>query len=212
MAQTTARNHAQRRHHKQYARMTLLNPQNHVVPTTVLTQSKLVPITAVRPVTTAVPKPTVTRPRQAKTVVTKPTSPRRRQITRSPSPKSINFPLKVTAAKATMGNPQHALKDKGVIDSRCSWHMTGNMSYVSNFKELNGGYVAFGGNPKGNPQHALKDKRVIDSGCSRHMTENMSYLSDFKELNGGYVAFGGNPKGGKISGKDVRQEEYCSLY
>nr|GEW93223.1 ribonuclease H-like domain-containing protein [Tanacetum cinerariifolium] len=49
----------------------------------------------------------------------------------------------------TMGNPQHALKDKGVIDSRFSRHMTGNMSYLSNFKDLNGRYVAFGGNPKG---------------------------------------------------------------
>nr|GEV27711.1 hypothetical protein [Tanacetum cinerariifolium] len=47
------------------------------------------------------------------------------------------------------GNPQQALKDKGVIDSGCSRHMTGNMSYLSDFEELNGGYVAFGGNPKG---------------------------------------------------------------
>nr|GFC96895.1 ribonuclease H-like domain-containing protein [Tanacetum cinerariifolium] len=67
---------------------------------------------------------------------------------------------KVTAAKASVvsavkgkkgkwGNPQYALKDKGVIDSGCSRHMTGNMSYLSDFQELNGGYVAFGGNPKG---------------------------------------------------------------
>nr|GFD35537.1 ribonuclease H-like domain-containing protein [Tanacetum cinerariifolium] len=27
--------------------------------------------------------------------------------------------------------------------------MTGNISYLSDFKELNRGYVAFGGNPKG---------------------------------------------------------------
>nr|GFC63947.1 hypothetical protein [Tanacetum cinerariifolium] len=47
------------------------------------------------------------------------------------------------------GNPQQALKDKGVIDSGCSSHMTGNMSYLFDFKDLNGGYVAFGGNPKG---------------------------------------------------------------
>nr|GFA77290.1 hypothetical protein [Tanacetum cinerariifolium] len=40
-------------------------------------------------------------------------------------------------------------KDKGVIDSGCSRHMTGNMSYLSDFEELNGGYVGFGGNPKG---------------------------------------------------------------
>nr|GEY70052.1 hypothetical protein [Tanacetum cinerariifolium] len=47
------------------------------------------------------------------------------------------------------GNPQYALKDKGIIDSGCSRHMTWNMSYLSDFEELNGGYVAFGGNPKG---------------------------------------------------------------
>nr|GEV87468.1 uncharacterized mitochondrial protein AtMg00810-like [Tanacetum cinerariifolium] len=47
------------------------------------------------------------------------------------------------------GNPQYALKDKEVIESGCSRHMTGNMSYLSDFQELNYGYVAFGGNPKG---------------------------------------------------------------
>nr|GEY34050.1 ribonuclease H-like domain-containing protein [Tanacetum cinerariifolium] len=55
--------------------------------------------------------------------------------------KCINDPQK--------GNPQHALKDKRVIDSRCSRHMTRNMSYLLDFKELNGRYVAFSGNPKG---------------------------------------------------------------
>nr|GEY93730.1 hypothetical protein [Tanacetum cinerariifolium] len=47
------------------------------------------------------------------------------------------------------GNPHQVLKDKGVIDSGCSRHMTGNMSYLSDFEELNRGYVAFGGNLKG---------------------------------------------------------------
>nr|GEW36515.1 putative ribonuclease H-like domain-containing protein [Tanacetum cinerariifolium] len=51
--------------------------------------------------------------------------------------------------KGNWGNPRHALKDKGVIDSGCSRHITGNMSYLSDFEEINGGYVAFGGNPKG---------------------------------------------------------------
>nr|GEU88936.1 hypothetical protein [Tanacetum cinerariifolium] len=39
--------------------------------------------------------------------------------------------------------------EKGVIDSGCSRHMTGNMSYLSEYKEIDGGYVAFGGDPKG---------------------------------------------------------------
>nr|GEV84779.1 ribonuclease H-like domain-containing protein [Tanacetum cinerariifolium] len=102
-----------------------------------------------KPVTTAVPQPSVTRPRQAKTIVTKPNLPPRRHINCILSPKASTFPLKVTAVKDPRGNPQHAFKDKGVIDSGCSRHMTGNMSYLFDFKEINGGYVAFGGNPKG---------------------------------------------------------------
>ncbi|GKC80617.1 ribonuclease H-like domain-containing protein [Tanacetum coccineum] len=47
------------------------------------------------------------------------------------------------------GNPQIDLQDKGVIDSGCSRHMTGNMSYLTDYEEIDGGYVAFGGNPKG---------------------------------------------------------------
>ncbi|GJU36466.1 hypothetical protein Tco_1184820 [Tanacetum coccineum] len=48
-----------------------------------------------------------------------------------------------------MGNPQMDLQDQGVIDSGCSRHMTGNMSYLTDYEEIDGGYVAFGGNPKG---------------------------------------------------------------
>nr|GEU66317.1 ribonuclease H-like domain-containing protein [Tanacetum cinerariifolium] len=47
------------------------------------------------------------------------------------------------------GNPQQALKVKDVIDSGCSRHMIGNISFLSNFEEINRGYVAFGWNPKG---------------------------------------------------------------
>nr|GEX41109.1 putative ribonuclease H-like domain-containing protein [Tanacetum cinerariifolium] len=45
-------------------------------------------------------------------------------------------------------NLQQALKDKGVIDSGCSRCMTGNISYLSDFEEINGGCVTFR-NPKG---------------------------------------------------------------
>nr|GEW56704.1 uncharacterized mitochondrial protein AtMg00810-like [Tanacetum cinerariifolium] len=41
------------------------------------------------------------------------------------------------------------LQDKGVIDSGCLRHMTRNMSYLIDYEEIDGGYVAFGVNPKG---------------------------------------------------------------
>nr|GEV85838.1 hypothetical protein [Tanacetum cinerariifolium] len=125
------------------------NSRNRKACFILLTKSKLVPVTVARQVTTVVSLNNVTRLRPAKTIVTKPYSPLIRNINRRPSPKASTFPPKVTATKASMGNPQHALKDKGVIDSGCSRYMTGNMSYMSDFEEINGGYVAFGGNPKG---------------------------------------------------------------
>nr|GEV30793.1 hypothetical protein [Tanacetum cinerariifolium] len=144
------KSHGNSRNRKHYVRMTHPNPQRHVVPTAVLTRSRLVLLTTARPFTTAISQPHVTRPRQAKTVVTKPHSPPRRNINRRPSPNPSNFPQKVTTAKVphvnvvkvVQGN-WHALKDKGVIDSGCSRHMTGNMSYLSEYEEINGGYVAF---------------------------------------------------------------------
>ncbi|GJX68327.1 putative ribonuclease H-like domain-containing protein [Tanacetum coccineum] len=42
------------------------------------------------------------------------------------------------------GNPQQDLKDKGVIDIGCSRHMTGNKSYLTDYEEIDGGFVAFG--------------------------------------------------------------------
>nr|GEV69245.1 retrovirus-related Pol polyprotein from transposon TNT 1-94 [Tanacetum cinerariifolium] len=115
----------------------------------VLTSSRLVPLNTARPVTTVVPQPNVTRPKTPKQVVNKPHSPLRRPINHIPSPKNSIFHPKVTTIKAKQGNPHHALKDKGVINGGCSRHMTGNISYLSDFEDINEGYVAFSGNSKG---------------------------------------------------------------
>ncbi|GJW36501.1 putative ribonuclease H-like domain-containing protein [Tanacetum coccineum] len=47
------------------------------------------------------------------------------------------------------GSLQIDLQDKGVIDSGCLRHMIRNMSYLTDYEEIDGGYVDFGGNPKG---------------------------------------------------------------
>nr|GEU36975.1 ribonuclease H-like domain-containing protein [Tanacetum cinerariifolium] len=66
----------------------------------ILTQSKPVSITDVRPVSAVVPKIKVTRPRHANSIVTMSKSPIRRHLTRSTSPMTNNSPLRVTAVKA----------------------------------------------------------------------------------------------------------------
>nr|GEX24882.1 hypothetical protein [Tanacetum cinerariifolium] len=84
------------------------------------------------PVSAAVPKLRVTQPRHAKPSVTKFKSPIIRHLTRSHTSKTSNSPPRITAVKA-------------IVVSAAQ----GNMSYLSDFEELNGGYFAFGGNPKG---------------------------------------------------------------
>nr|GEW47802.1 ribonuclease H-like domain, reverse transcriptase, RNA-dependent DNA polymerase [Tanacetum cinerariifolium] len=59
------------------------------------------------------------------------------------------FNVEPSTPKPNKGNSQQALKDKGVIDSGYSRYMTGNISYLFEFEEINRGYVAFGRNPKG---------------------------------------------------------------
>nr|GEW75970.1 hypothetical protein [Tanacetum cinerariifolium] len=156
IAKPAQRNYANRGYHKQYAP----KPLKHSIPTAVITQSKPVSNTDVRPVSAVLPYIPVTRLRHANQVVSKSKSPIRRKLTRKPSSWTSISPPRVNAVhvpvvsaaqgkQGTWGNPQLALQDKGVIDSGCSRHMIGNMSYLSDFKELNGGYVAFRGNPKG---------------------------------------------------------------
>nr|GEY31063.1 hypothetical protein [Tanacetum cinerariifolium] len=106
--------------------------------------------TASRTIGAARPTFSKTRPHIALYTVSKSKAPFRRPFIRHTSPKPIISPPRVNAAKpSTVSAARQALKDKGVIDSGCSRHIIGNISYLSDFEELNGGYVAFGGNPKG---------------------------------------------------------------
>ncbi|GJW61731.1 hypothetical protein Tco_0111066 [Tanacetum coccineum] len=41
--------------------------------------------------------------------------------------------------------PHRALKNKGIVDSGCSRHMTGNKAYLAEFQDFNGGPVTFRG-------------------------------------------------------------------
>nr|GEV15358.1 hypothetical protein [Tanacetum cinerariifolium] len=112
MVQNLVRNHAMRVNHQHSSRMSHPHTNKHVVPTVVLTRSRLVPLNAATPVTTAVPHPTVTSPRLVQHGVNKAHSPIRRPINRSPTPKHRSFHKTVTtinvnqvnAVKGTKGN------------------------------------------------------------------------------------------------------------
>nr|GEX12197.1 putative ribonuclease H-like domain-containing protein [Tanacetum cinerariifolium] len=276
MAQPTQRNYEHMGNNKQYASLTHKKPQKHMVPIAVLTQSKPVLNTTVRPVSAAVPRIMVTRPRLAHPIVTKSKSPIRRHIPRSPSSKTSNLPPRVTAAQAPVVNAaqdeqgtwsvmDHLSTSSGKRTNRkacfvcksvdhlikdCDYHAKKMAQPTQRNYEHMGNNKKYASLTHKKPQKHMvpiavltQSKPVLNtvvrqvsavvprimvtrprlahpivtkskSPIRRHIPRspslktsnspprgNMSYLSDFEELNGGYVTFGGNPKGGKITGK-----------
>nr|GEX83330.1 hypothetical protein [Tanacetum cinerariifolium] len=201
MVQKPVRNHSMRGNHQHYARMTHPHPQRQVVPTTVLTRSRLVSLTAAIPATTVVPQTKVQHQRPTKH------SPNRRPINRRQSP-----PAKTTRKS----RPE---KGKG------QWWAFGKVGpigclYSSDGTEEERNEVRAPGQRKGSKSNFSYDILNLKSNTRtghewdevsftlvsraysiRVRSKNMSYPSDFEEINGGYVAFGGNLKGGKIIGK-----------
>nr|GFA56385.1 hypothetical protein [Tanacetum cinerariifolium] len=73
--------------------------------------------------------------------------------------------------KLTVSHPQK--EDQGYVDSGSSRHMTGNMSYLSDFKEFDRGYVTFG--------RGAKEGRITGKGTLKTATkdETTSILKRF---------------------------------
>ncbi|GJX50849.1 putative ribonuclease H-like domain-containing protein [Tanacetum coccineum] len=89
------------------------------------------------------------------------------------------------------GNPQQELKDKGVIDSGCSRHISlwANKNLDDHPKSIN------------NPDY--KQLQVLLLGYKKLPTSSPLALN-YKEIDGGFVAFGGSTKGGKITWKEFK--------
>nr|GEV33841.1 hypothetical protein [Tanacetum cinerariifolium] len=79
-----------------------------------------------------------------------------RKNSQSPREKVNPVKGKVTTVRAkavvsvVQGNVENAIKssDQGIFDNGCSRHMTGNKSFLTDYQEFDGGFVAFRGSPK----------------------------------------------------------------
>ncbi|GKB37347.1 putative ribonuclease H-like domain-containing protein [Tanacetum coccineum] len=148
------------------------NAQRNMVPRAVLMKTGLKPFNTARTVNTAHPKSivfsakpmshfsksaqsTVRRPYQSKTVLsnkrfTQTNNTAKAKVVNTARPKAVNTARPHSAVvNAVRVNQENAGKpqqdDTGFIDSGCSRHMTGNIAYLLNFKEFDGGYVTFEG-------------------------------------------------------------------
>ncbi|GJR57073.1 putative ribonuclease H-like domain-containing protein [Tanacetum coccineum] len=166
-------NNAQRVNHQN--KFTHPHPKRNFVPTAVVTQSGQVPVNTAkqsspraaasistsRPVNTAAPKSKVNDALPKTYSYFKEHSPVRRAFNQKSAAKTYNLNEKgkiarvnnVTTAgpkaivSAAMGNGENA--DQGIFNSGCSRHMTRNKSFLTDYQEVDGRFVAFGGSPKG---------------------------------------------------------------
>nr|GFA39425.1 retrovirus-related Pol polyprotein from transposon TNT 1-94 [Tanacetum cinerariifolium] len=118
--------YASRDIHKQYAPVNHSKSPLHKVTTAAPPQSQSILTTVAKSISAVKLTFSMTRPKLASRAVSTSKSPLRRHLPHRPSSNPSNSPPRVTAAKASAGNPQQALRDKGVIDSGCSRHMTWN--------------------------------------------------------------------------------------
>ncbi|GJX15423.1 ribonuclease H-like domain-containing protein [Tanacetum coccineum] len=173
-------NNAQRVNHQN--KLTHPHPKRNFVPTTVTTESGLVPVNAAKQSSPRAAA-SISTARHVNTVALK-------QEVNAASPTKYSY-FKVnnvtTAGTEVVVSTAEGKRENVVKSSACwIWRPTG----------------------KGNPQYSLQDQGIFDSGCSRHMTRNKFYLTDYQDIDGGFVAFAGSPKGGKITGKGkIRQKK-----
>ncbi|GJU53328.1 putative ribonuclease H-like domain-containing protein [Tanacetum coccineum] len=131
-----SRNNYNRVDYDYYAKTSHPSAHRNMTPRAVLLKTSLTPLNTVRPVNTAHPKPAVHSGYNNVTFF---------------SAQAVNtarsYTAPVNAVREKRGKPQQ--DDTGFIDSGCSRHMTGNIAYLSDFKEFDGGYVTFGGGAHG---------------------------------------------------------------
>ncbi|GJW90805.1 hypothetical protein Tco_0168358 [Tanacetum coccineum] len=141
-----------------------VNQQNQFVPTAVLTRTSKIPVNTARAsgtknVSTAthsfnrravltnaamkvnIVKLIVNRVRPAN-VFNKTHSPFSRPFNKITALRTKFSKQKVNTAK---DYPHRALQNKGIVDSGCSMHMTGNKAYLAEYQDFNGGPIAFVG-------------------------------------------------------------------
>ncbi|GJZ63931.1 hypothetical protein Tco_0620352 [Tanacetum coccineum] len=163
-------NNAQRVNHQN--KLTHPHPKRNFVPTAVLTKSGNVPVntakqnsprasvsnSTARYVNSDASRPTLNGAKPSLNVFHKSHSSVKRNFDQRTAPKNSDFKETVntatvnnvtTAGTKAVGNLQYALQDQGIFDSGCSRYMTGNKFYLSDYQDIDGGFVAFGGSSKG---------------------------------------------------------------
>ncbi|GKB89190.1 putative ribonuclease H-like domain-containing protein [Tanacetum coccineum] len=104
-----------------------VNHKNQFIPTAVLTRTGKIPVNT------------------ARASGTNKVSTARHDFNRQAVLTSAAMKVNTVTPIVNRDYPHRALKHKGIVDSGCSRHMTGNKAYLAEYQDFNGGPVAFGG-------------------------------------------------------------------
>nr|GEZ31861.1 hypothetical protein [Tanacetum cinerariifolium] len=119
-----------------------------------------------------------------------------RRVDTAASRPNVNDALPITYSyfKAhSPGNPQYTLKDQGIFDSECSRHIPGNKSFLIDYQDIDGGFVAFGGSSKGvGPKVVVstaegKRENVVESSACWKPTGSEGFQEIVDFLNGSHI-------------------------
>ncbi|GJX66698.1 ribonuclease H-like domain-containing protein [Tanacetum coccineum] len=139
-------NNAQRVNHQN--KLSHPHPKRNFVPTAVATKSRLVPVNAAKQSSPRAAT-SISTARHVNTAALKPkvnnvTTTRPEVVVSTAEGKRKNV---VKSSACCIRRPTG--KDQGIFDSGYSWHMTVNKSHLTDYQDINGGFVAFAGSPKG---------------------------------------------------------------
>ncbi|GJT83964.1 ribonuclease H-like domain, reverse transcriptase, RNA-dependent DNA polymerase [Tanacetum coccineum] len=190
-----------------------VNKQNQFVPSAVLTRTGIIPVNTARTSGTknfstarqSVTRQTVLTNTGIKVNTVKPIVNRVRPAnvfykTHSSSSRPFKKPtvLRTDFSKQKVNTakdyPHRALKNKGIVDSGCSRHMTGNKAYLDEFQDFNGGPVAFEDQSGNTLMPELHTK------WSLHERKNRTLIETFRESS--YLIIAGQQEANQNAGTE----------
>ncbi|GJU93299.1 putative ribonuclease H-like domain-containing protein [Tanacetum coccineum] len=167
----------QRVNKQNFSKLTHPSSKRNMIQRTVLTRCGSISLITTRPVNTVQSRTAVNNVGPMKNVINNAYSTARRLLNKITAANNSNFTKKVNTVKGTRVNiarpkavisavkenkgnaikasaclvwrPKHKVLDHVSRNNGASMHMTGNRSYLTDYEEIDGGFVAIGGNSKG---------------------------------------------------------------
>ncbi|GJU36259.1 putative ribonuclease H-like domain-containing protein [Tanacetum coccineum] len=184
-------NNAQRVNHQNFAKETHSCAKKNMVPRAVLMKSDLVSINTARQVNVAHTKITVSDARSMPKAVVNAVKGNNDNAVKAsaclvwkPKTKVLDHVSKHNSASITLNKFDYidaqgrSKSDQGVIDSGCSRYMSRNMSYLTDYEEIDGGYVAFRARtPQQNGVAKRRNRTLIEA--ARTMLANSKLPTTF---------------------------------